>query len=239
MTDNAASIATYDVELIHGILSDAPVLNVSFVPPDQEGPVFPTILPMVGAVGTFDADEKPHVYLHGSSVARLNRLAAGSELPVCVAATLVEGYVLALAPYNNNCNYRSAVLFGHASIVNDQDEIMYALRLITDHINPQRWDNSRKPPTKAEITSTGILKVRINTASGKVRSGGPDNERADLKDEALVDRTWMGVVPVYQVLGEPIPGVHNKVKQAPEYILDWIADTNSMSEQRAIDAAET
>jgi len=152
--------------------------------------------------------------------------------------TLLDGYVLALAPFHNSCNYRSAVVFGYGSVVTDPEEVQFALRLITNNVNPNRWENSRSPPTNAEITSTAVLKVRVETASAKTRAGGPSDEKADLQNSSVVNSTWIGVVPTHLTLGSPVEGEHNKVKQIPEYISDWVADANSMNEQRAIDAIE-
>lgn len=195
---------------------------------------------MLGAIGQHSSDNAAHVYLHGSSVARLFKLGAGDgEIPLCVAATLLDGYVLSLAPFHNSCNYRSAVVFGLGSLVTDPEEVQFALHLITNNAIPERWENSRSPPTNAELTSTGILKVRIETASAKIRAGGPSDDRADLQNTELTDRTWVGVVPAYQMLGEPIEADYNKVKRVPEYIADWVADANSMSEQQSVDAVES
>jgi nitroimidazol reductase NimA-like FMN-containing flavoprotein (pyridoxamine 5'-phosphate oxidase superfamily) len=194
---------------------------------------------MLGAIATFPSDDEAHIYLHGSSVARLFRLTNNSEIPLCIAGTILDGYVLALAPFHNSCNYRSAVVFGHGSVVTDDEEIIFALRAITNKANPDRWENSRSPPTKAELTSTGVLKVRIETASAKTRTGGPSDEKADLQNSEVVGKTWVGVVPTYLTLGEPIAGEENQVKKVPEYIADWVADANSMNEQKAIDAVES
>lgn len=225
--------------MIHGILNEVPILHVSFNGPQKDsGPQFPTILPMLGACDTYPSDEEAHIYLHGSSVARLFKLTQGGEIPLCVAGTLVDGYVLALAPFHNSCNYRSAVVFGYGLLVEDPEEVQFALRLITNNSIPERWENSRKPPTKAEVTSTGVLKVRIETASAKTREGGPGDERFDLDNPEVANNTWIGVVPTYMTLGEPIAGELNKVKQVPEYLQDWVADANSMNEQRAIDAVD-
>lgn len=194
---------------------------------------------MLGSVATYTRDTEPHIYVHGSAAARLFKLTpGGSEAPLCVAATILDGYVLSLAPFNNSCNYRSAVIFGYGSVVEDPEEAVWAMRLITNEAMPQRWENSRHPPSKAEITATGVLKIRIETASAKVRTGGPGDEKADLQDAELSGKTWIGVVPAYQTLGEPIAGANNKVKFLPEYLADWVADTNSMAEQRVIDAVE-
>lgn len=193
---------------------------------------------MLGAMGQYEGDEEPSVYLHGSSVARLMRLTSGTEIALCVCGTILDGYVMALAPFHNSCNYRSAVIFGYGQIVDDEAEVMYGLKLITNNTMPERWENSRNPPTKEEIQSTAVLKVRIETASCKVRVGGPGDDRFDLDNAEVADQTWTGVIPTYLTLAEPVPNDENKVKTVPDYITDWVADANSLNEQRAIDALE-
>lgn len=196
---------------------------------------------MLGAMGnpsSEDGEDEQFLYLHGSSVARLFKITQGREIPLCVCATMLDGYVLALAPFHNSCNYRSAVLFGFGSLVEDPEEVDYALKLITNNTVPARWENSRKPPTKAELTSTGILKMRIETASFKSRTGQAEDEKADLRNSEVVEKTWTGVVPAYTVLADPVPNAENRVKVLPEYLADWVADANSVAEQRAIDALE-
>lgn len=230
--------AGHEQQLVHNIINDTPILHVSFNAPLKDGPQFPTVLPMLGAMGTYGSDEESAVYLHGSSVARLFRLTVGNEIPLCICGTILDGYVLSLTPFHNSCNYRSAVVFGYGSMVEDPQEVQYALKLITNNAIPGRWENSRTPPTKAEITSTGVLKVRIETASAKTRTGGPSDERFDLQNPEVINKTWIGVVPAFQVLGTPVPADENKVKSPPEYLEDWVADANSMSEQRAIDAID-
>ncbi|CAD0112872.1 unnamed protein product [Aureobasidium uvarum] len=223
-----AKRVTYDKDAVRNIVDAAPILHVSFNAPPTEDtePQFPTILPMLGTT----ADDGHTIYLHGSSAARLLRLGAGqeAELPVCIAATILDGYVLALTPFNHSCNYRSAVVFGYATKVVDADEMMLALKIITDHLVADRWTNSRTPPTKSELTATGILRVQIDTASVKVRNGGPHDDKKDLKDEATTSRVWTGVVPVRQILGEPVANPENKVEQVPASVKSWIEDTNNM-----------
>ncbi len=193
---------------------------------------------MLGAVAKYPGDEEEHLYLHGSSAARLFKLTDGNEVPLCVCGTILDGYVMSLAPFHNSCDYRAAVVFGYGIVVTDEEEATYALKVITNNTMPERWENSRNPPTKSEITSTAVLKVRIETASTKIRRGGPSDEKADLQNPEVVDKTWTGVVPTYLQLGEPVPNDDNKVKVVPEYIADWVADANSLNEQQAIDALD-
>lgn len=61
------------------------------------------------------------------------------------------------------------------------------------------------------MTSTQILKVRVVSASAKVRGGTTHDDRVDLKNDEVRDKTWIGVVPTWTVLGEPIASPENRV----------------------------
>lgn len=203
---------------------------------------------MIGQMGLYpgDADsgsEDWNCYLHGYVSSRLMKLGADSVergeegLPLCVAATKVDGFVLTLTPNSHNYNYRSAVLQGHATIVDDVDEKIWAMRLITNSVVPDRYDNTRVPPDGAEMTSTRILKMKISGASGKVREGCPEDERKDMKREDVLDAVWTGVVPVYERLGEPVPGPYNRVKEVPEHVAKFVEVENAKRERYVVEAA--
>jgi hypothetical protein len=167
----------------------------------------------------------------------LNRTSTSPEgLPVTIAASHVDGLVLSLTPNSHSYNYRSAVLFGHAQLVTDAAEKLYAMELITNGVVPGRWAGSRVPPNAAEMQSTSVLRVRIAAGSAKVRSGGPNDDRGDLEDEALLGRVWTGVVPVYTVMGEPVAGEYNRVGEVPGYLEDWRRETNKEAEEFAREA---
>lgn len=179
------------------------------------------------------------------------------ELPVCIAATHVDGLVLALSPFSHSYNYRSAVLQGIATIVSDVDERLWAMTLLTNGVLPQRWETSRNPPTSAEMQTTRILKVRIVSASAKIRAEGPHDERSDLQNEELVKRVWTGVVPaslvdieilfgelmcvgfqVFEGFGEPVPSTYNGVSTIPEDIREYLRRENVKRKNDAIRAAK-
>ncbi|AEO58976.1 hypothetical protein MYCTH_2306802 [Thermothelomyces thermophilus ATCC 42464] len=162
----------------------------------------------------------------------------GGGLPVTVAASHLDGLVLALTPNSHSYNYRSAVLFGHAVPVTDPAEKLYAMELVTDGVVPGRWARTRVPPNAAEMQSTGLLRVRVAAGSAKIRSGGPSDERGDLADEALLDRVWTGVVPVYTVMGEPVPGGYNRVTEVPRYLEEWRVEANKEAEEFAKEAVK-
>lgn len=197
---------------------------------------------MIGCTGTFpqspssDEDNR-NIYLHGYVSSRLMRL--GKEgTPVCIAATHVDGVVLALTPHDSSNNYRSVVIHGYAHLVTDEAEKLYAMESITNNVVPQRAQNSRWPPTKTELTGTGILRVEIETASAKVRAGQPHSGRNDLKDEDVTRRTWTGVVPMYMQYGEPVADETNKVTKVPEYLARWVRKENVRMKDQAVKAME-
>lgn len=189
---------------------------------------------MIGVMGSYEypsasIEEPLDCYLHGYVSSRLMRLARDSPngLPVCVAATKVDGLVLALTPNSHSYNYRSAVLQGYAKPVETDEEKVYAMKLITNKVVPERWDNSRVPPDNVEMTSTTILRVKVETGSGKIRQGGPHDEPKDENREDVTQRVWTGVVPVYEAFDDPIPSATNKVTQLPTYIGSYVSQTNS------------
>lgn len=136
------------------------------------------------------------LYLHGSSANRSMRAADGQE--VCVTVTHFDGLVCARAVFSHSVNYRSAVAFGTARLVTDPRQHLAALRVITEHLIPGRWDAVR-PPTRKELAATAVLGVPLAEASVKVRTGPPADEPADVAAGG-----WAGVVPVTQIFGEAL-----------------------------------
>lgn len=234
---------TYELGPIHSVINSTRVLNVSFAPSPEDP--FPAILPMIGVMGSYEypsasIDEPLDCYLHGYVSARLMRLARNAEkgLPVCVAATKVDGLVLSLTPNSHSYNYRSAVLQGYAKPVETDAEKVFAMELITNKVLSERWQNTRTPPDKVEMTSTMILKVTVETGSGKIRHGEPHDEAKDLDREDVTSSVWTGVVPVWETYGQPIPNGTNKVKDVPNYITSFVSETNASNEEEALEAAK-
>jgi hypothetical protein len=91
------------------------------------------------------------------------------------------------------------VLFGRGEAVQGEAERMRALHLITDRLVPGRWAEVR-PPDEREMKATLVVRVRVEGASAKVRTGGPKDDEADY---ALP--IWAGVVPVTRGFGAPEP----------------------------------
>lgn len=203
---------------------------------------------MIGQLGLYPGDEAKgdidwKCYLHGYVSSRLMKLAddavkRGEEgLPLCVAATKVDGFVLTLTPNSHNYNYRSAVLHGFGTVVEDVEEKLWAMKLVTNSVVPDRYENTRVPPDNAEMQSTRILKMKITGASGKVREGVPEDERKDMKREDVLDSVWTGVIPVYEKLGEPRPGPYNRVRTVPAHVREFVDEQNEKREKYAVEAA--
>ncbi|EAW06624.1 pyridoxamine 5'-phosphate oxidase family protein [Aspergillus clavatus NRRL 1] len=234
--------ATYDLDAIHSIINASQVLHVSFSPGPSDP--FPAILPMIGQMGSFDypsagLDEPLDCYLHGYVSSRIMNLARSSEgdgLPICIAASKVDGLILSLTPNSHSFNYRSAILHGYAKLVTDEAEKLWAMKLITNSIVPERWENTRVPPDNAEMSSTVILKVKVVDGSGKIRDGGVSDERKDKTNEDVTSRVWTGVVPVYEVFGDPVPSPENKVSKVPDHITTYIAGMNKQNREYAENA---
>jgi len=137
------------------------------------------------------------LYLHGSSANRSLLAAAGQQ--VCVTVTLLDGLVCARAVFHHSMNYRSAVIFGAARLVFDPAEKLAALRAVTDHLVPGRWEHCREPSRK-ELAATAVLALPLDEASVKVRSGGPKDDTEDY-DSGI----WAGVLPAVLAFGPADP----------------------------------
>lgn len=174
--------ATYDRESVHRILDTAPYASVAFVQDDA-----PVVVPMI------HGRDNETVYLHGARKARVVKLLEQTE-QVCLNVTLIDGIVLARSAFNSSMNYRSATVFGTPQLVEDRDEKIHGMRIISEHLMPGRWDELREPLEK-EIKMTGVIAVAIDSASAKVSAGMPDDE-----DEDYAIPIWAGVVPLESTL---------------------------------------
>jgi nitroimidazol reductase NimA-like FMN-containing flavoprotein (pyridoxamine 5'-phosphate oxidase superfamily) len=137
------------------------------------------------------------VYIHGSAASRMLRTLE-QGVPVSIAVTHVDGLVLARSAFHHSINYRSVVIFGTAVAVEDPAEKNEALRLFSEQIAPGRWAEVR-PPAPQELKGTSVLKVTIDEASAKIRTGGPIDDEQD-----YTLPVWAGVLPVHMTPGEPI-----------------------------------
>src|SRR5579871_3314878 len=119
------------------------------------------------------------------------------------------------------------MLHGTATFLDDDEEKLFAMEMITNHVHPQRWTDSRTPPTKTELTSTGIMRVDITSASAKIRTGPPvDVDQEDLRNQEMRKRVWVGVVPVYEVLGDPVTGDYSLLREPTKKVRENVEKRN-------------
>lgn len=148
------------------------------------------------AVPTVHARDGDRLLIHGSTLSRmLGVLTTG--VPVCVTVTAIQGIVAARSAFNHSLNYRSAMVLGTATAIQDDDDKTSALRAIVEHVLPGRWSEVRQPTAK-ELRATEIVWLPIDRATAKVRSGGSVETPADRDAEV-----WSGVVPIATRLGQP------------------------------------
>ena len=185
-----------DVAALHAVLDEALVAHVAVV--DGERPV---VLPMACAR---DGD---HLLLHGSTGSRvMRRLAGGAD--ACATVTLLDGLVLARSAFESSMRYRSVVVLGRALEV-PEPEKEDALRLLTEHLLPGRWDRLR-PPLRRELAATTVVRLSLAECSVKVSDGWPDDP-----DDDLEWPVWAGVVPLSTTRGRPVPDPRLRVDAAP------------------------
>ena len=159
--------------------------------------------------------EDDTLYLHGSSANGAFGAAAGQR--VCVTVTHMDGLVCARSVFSHSVNYRSAVVFGEADVVTDEDERRQGLRVITDHLIPGRWAAARQP-TKKEMAATAVLRLPLDEASVKTRAGGPGDPDEDLELDV-----WAGVLPMAVMFGEPEPDPRQRAEiPLPAHIRDRV-----------------
>ena len=198
----------FERESIYSILDAGFICHVGFIVDGR-----PVVIPTgYGRLG--DA-----LLIHGSAASRMLRTLAGN-LDVCVTVTLVDGLVLARSAFHHSMNYRSVVIFGTATVVDDPAEKLVALRAFSDHVIPDRWSEVREPnPT--ELKSTLVLRLPLVEVSAKVRIGPPLDDDADYELA-----TWAGEVPLRLVPETPIPDSRlPKEIEVPPSVRNYIRGT--------------
>jgi nitroimidazol reductase NimA-like FMN-containing flavoprotein (pyridoxamine 5'-phosphate oxidase superfamily) len=194
----------YDREAVYKILDAGFLCHVGFVMEGQ-----PFVIP------TSYGRQDDHLYIHGSAASRMLRQMKDG-VQVCVTVTLLDGLVLARSIFNHSMNYRSVVILGKATLVDRPEEKLAALRTLSEHILPGRWDDVRQP-SERELKQTSVLTVPIQEFSAKARSGPPIDDAEDYSFP-----TWAGVVPLEMKAGEPISDPKLEAgRDVPEYAKNY------------------
>ena len=178
--------AEYDREAVYRILDEGFICHAGFVFEGQ-----PFVIP-TGYARVADT-----LYIHGSQASRMLRnLSEG--IAVCLTVTLVDGLVLARSAFHHSMNYRSVVVFGRGSVVEEREAKLATLRALSEHMIPGRWKDVRGP-SEQELSATTVLSLPLAEVSAKVRTGPPLDDEEDY--ELAV---WAGVIPLRVVADKPI-----------------------------------
>jgi nitroimidazol reductase NimA-like FMN-containing flavoprotein (pyridoxamine 5'-phosphate oxidase superfamily) len=194
--------AVYDRAAVNQILDEAFLCHVGFVV-DGQPFVIPTSYGRDGDV----------LYIHGSAASRMLR-SLDQGVAVCITVALLDGLVLARSVFNHSMNYRSVVILGRATLVSDPAEKLAALRALSEHIIPHRWDDSRQPNEK-ELKATSVLRLPINEFSAKVRVGPAVDDEED-----YAFPTWAGVIPLDTTVGAAIRDERCEM-ELPDYLKNY------------------
>ncbi|HXM60037.1 MAG TPA: pyridoxamine 5'-phosphate oxidase family protein [Terriglobales bacterium] len=194
----------YDREAAYRILDEGFLCHVGFVVDGQ-----PFVIP------TSYGRKDDMLYIHGSAASRMLRQMK-EGIPICITVTLLDGLVLARSVFNHSMNYRSVVILGKATLVDDLAEKLEGLRLLSEHIVRGRWDDARQP-SERELKATSVLRVPIEEFSAKVRSGPAVDDEEDYSFP-----TWAGVVPLEMTVGTPIDDERLDSKhEVPQYVRQY------------------
>ena len=194
----------FDRETVYGILDEGFICHVGFAAEGQ-----PFVIP------TGYARDGDKLYIHGSQASRMLRtLSAGID--ICLTVTIVDGLVLARSSFHHSMNYRSVVVLGRATLIEDREEKLAALLALSEHFIRGRWAEVREP-TEEELIMTTVLTLPLVEVSAKIRTGPPLDDEEDYSMPV-----WAGVIPLRLEAGEPIqdPRLPAGIK-APEYAVNY------------------
>lgn len=178
--------ASYDRGVIYAIVDEARMCHVAAVVGGRA-----VVLP------NLHAREGDALYLHGSqSNALMKAMVASGE--ACVSFTLYDGLRLARSGFESSIAYRSVVLYGTPTRIDEHEEKRRVLDLFVDAILPGRAGEVRAM-TDQEVRLTMVVKVAIEEASAKVSEGPTEDS-----DEDMALPIWSGTVPAEIHFGEPV-----------------------------------
>ena len=190
--------AHYDRETLYEVLDAAVICHMAYIINGQ---------PYCTATAYWR--EEDTLYWHGSVASRMLKQQS-NQIPVCCTVTLLDGLVLARSGFHSSMNYRSAMLFGQACLIEDRDHKLRALDAYVERLFPGRTQEMRGPSRK-ELNATTVMSMNIEQASAKIRTGPPLDDEEDYAADI-----WAGVIPIRQVIGpaENCPRLDPKTKRS-------------------------
>ena len=181
--------ATYDVAAVYALLDAALLCHIAYVI-DGQPYCTPTTFWRRGN----------HVIWHGSVGSKMLKEQAAKHLDVCLTVSFLDSIVLTRSAFGHSVNYRSVMVFGRASLIEDPQEKLLESRQVIDHLMPGR-SALVVPPTPMELKQVSFLKMDIQQAVVKVRNYPPSHEPPQHRGH----RVWAGEIPIEMRIREPVP----------------------------------
>ncbi|KAM0748148.1 hypothetical protein T439DRAFT_382625 [Meredithblackwellia eburnea MCA 4105] len=200
---NEAKNGSYDKQLAIDIFKAAPVVHVAFNTDDGS----PQCMPMMGTIEWVKEEDEVYIYLHGSAASRFIKTNQEEGASLCITASIFDGYIFGLTPFSHSAKFRSVVFHGTTfpfdSDLASSDELdkekLHAMSLLINSIAEGRWEQTR-PPSKAELNATGVIRIRVSSGSVKRYNGDVGTNIADdLANSELKSKIWTGVIPIRTV----------------------------------------
>lgn len=171
-----------------------------------------------------------------------DREEGGPGLPVTIAASKINSYVLGYSGFATGYTFASTALNGVAHLLpvspEFQSERLAVMNHILDSLIPGRSKNIRDLGDDVHYVSI----IKIDVKEKKSHTHGISaalgiEMKKDIDDEHVRKNYWEGAIPVWQTYGDPIPGEHNKVSTPPSYLTTFIDKQNKENKQHAKDVA--
>ena len=198
-------LGAYDRTTVHAILDEAIYCHLAWVGEDGDPRIIPTIHTRIGDT----------LYVHGSNASTTLR-AIKQGLPVAIAVTIVDGIRFARSMFEHSMNYRTVIVYGHATEVTDLGELSLVFDAITDQVAAGRSKDARRP-TDEELRQTTFVAIPLDECSAKVSTGQAEEPETD---HAL--DVWAGILPLHVAPREPVPDpLLRPGIPTPDYVANW------------------
>jgi nitroimidazol reductase NimA-like FMN-containing flavoprotein (pyridoxamine 5'-phosphate oxidase superfamily) len=196
--------ASYDADLVYELLDSSLICHIAYVI-DGQPYCTPTIFWRRGN----------DVIWHGGAGGKMLK-AQAKGIDVCLTVSFIDGLVLTRSAFHHSVNYRSAMLFGRASLIDDPDERKREADELIENFLPDR-NGLLIPPTPAEMKQAAFLKMPIDEAVAKIRVTAASYEGDENRDHPV----WAGEIPLTTRIGAVVPCVSLDPAVAPSPDLAW------------------
>ena len=164
-------------EEMEAVLDEGMFCFVALTDENQQPYAFPTLYARDGNC----------IYLHGARQSHIEKAGMAGK-PICATVALLDGYAFGRAAWAHDAHYRSVMIFGVPKPVTEVAARRRAMEVFENHVSPGLWEGTRQP-TEEELAAPAIMKLDLDTMSGKTSEKFPIDPKADVKSDH-----WAGKV---------------------------------------------